>query len=246
MDPKLNKKLRRRGVDPAKHKLPKHIAISMGGNEEWARGNRKDLGQVYEMIFPKINELIKNQIELDIPILTIDLLNTKAKESEHFSVLMDALATFMDSLAGKMEIFERKIKISVFGKWYNLPSRVIEPIKRIIDETKDYDDFFLNLCINYDGQEEIVDACKLIGRRIQAGKIDFESIDHEMVKDNLYSSYFLPPDLSIATGTSRVKGSFLLWDSTTAIQYFSDIQWLDFEEDDFIDAIQFFQENKFG
>jgi len=244
MDNKLLKKLKKKGADPSKMRLPKHIAISMKGHDLWARDNRKSIEKTYESMFPRINELIRLQTSLDIPIITIHLLDTKTKESEYFSVLMDALAEFIESLAINPEIFENKVKISVFGKWYNLPSRVIEPIKRAIDETKDYDSFFLNLCINYDGQEEIVDSCKLIGRKIQAKKIDFESIDAEMVKDNLYSSYFLPPDLIIETGTEKKIGGFLLWDSVHAVIYFSDINWMDFDEDDFIDAIAFYQENK--
>jgi undecaprenyl pyrophosphate synthase len=39
-----------------------------------------------------------------------------------------------------------------------LPQHTVDAVKKILDETKDYDCYFLNFCLHYDGQEEIVDA----------------------------------------------------------------------------------------
>jgi undecaprenyl diphosphate synthase len=133
--------------------------------------------------------------------------------------------------------------VSILGKWYDLPSRVVEPIKRIIEETKDYDSFFLNLCINYDGKEEIVDACKMILRKALLEKAEVDSIDSDTIKDNIYSSYFLPPDVIVKTGTGKRLHGFLLWDSTQAVVYFSGVLWPEFREKDFIEAIRYYQEN---
>ena len=93
---------------------------------------------------------------------------------------------------------------------------MIESIKNIIDETKDYDDYFVNLCINYDGQEEIVDSCKMVARRVKLGKIDVDNVSKETVKDDLYSSYFMPPDYIFVSGFKRKLYGFLLWDSVDA------------------------------
>jgi undecaprenyl diphosphate synthase len=93
---------------------------------------------------------------------------------------------------------------------------MIESIKKIIDSTKDYDNYFVNFCINYDGQEEIVDACKMVARRVKLGKIEVDSITKETIKDDLYSSYFLPPDFIFVTGKKRSVSGFLLWDSVNS------------------------------
>ena len=84
--------------------------------------------------------------------------------------------------------------------------------KQVIESTKDYDFFFTNFCINYSGHDEIVDACRLIARQVKAGKIDPNSISRETIKENLYSSYFIPPDLIIKNGKATISG-LLLWDS---------------------------------
>ncbi|MFC1755673.1 undecaprenyl diphosphate synthase family protein [Thermoproteota archaeon] len=87
----------------------------------------------------------------------------------------------------------------------------------------------------------MVDACKLILRRVLAEKADIDTIDHEMIKDNLYSSYFLPPNMIIRLGDKKTLNGFLLWDS---IIYFSDMFWQDFNEKEFLKAIKYYQANK--
>ena len=108
--------------------------------------------KIYDGMLMKIKDVIRYQTCFDIPIVTLFVVNSKVKDEEDFSEQMDALGDFFRMLARNNLVFNNKVKVSIFGKWYDLPSRVVEPIKKVIEETKDYDSFFLNLCINYDGQ----------------------------------------------------------------------------------------------
>ncbi len=236
--------LKKKGINPDKSKMPKHVAMTVGGLGRWSRLKEEELKEAHKRAFKKVEDIIRFQLAFDIPIMTLYLINNRIKEAPDFTETMDALTEFFKELLQNTDIFRSKIKVSILGKWYDLPSRVVEPIKRVIDETKDYDSFFLNLCINYDGREEIVDACKLIVRKAMMEKMDVDSIDMTMVKDNIYSSYFLPPDLMIKTGTGKRLHGFLLWDSSWSIIYFSGVLWPDFREKDFIKALKYFQDNK--
>ena len=241
---KAIKHMKKAGIALDGLKYPKHLAFSCGGHNKWAAEKKKTLPEVYSAIFEKINDVVALQTKYDVPIITVYLLTSRVHKSHHFNELMDRLTDFFERLSKNADVFKNKIKISILGKWYDLPSKVVEPIKKIIDETRDYDSFFLNLCINYDGQDEIVDACKLILRRVQAEKADIETIDQEMIKDNLYSSYFLPPNMIVRMGGSKTLNGFLLWDSTRSIIYFSDQYWQDFDEKEFLRAIKYYQDNK--
>jgi len=236
--------LKKKGVNPEKSKMPNHVAMTVGGLGRWSRVKEEDLKEAHKRAFKRVEDVIRFQLAFDIPITTLYLINSRVSEEADFTHIMDALAEFFRELLRNQDIFRHKIKVSILGKWYDLPSRVVEPIKRVIDETKDYDSFFLNLCINYDGREEIVDACKVIVRKAMLEKMDVDSIDMMMVKDNIYSSYFLPPDLIIKTGTGKRLHGFLLWDSSWSIIYFSGVLWPDFKERDFIKALKYYQENK--
>ena len=225
-----------------KIKVPKHIAITTDGVEKWALKNNVTFEEAYKRDFLIIKSTVKLMVKLKIPILSFYILEKNIdRESEHYPRLLDAIADMFNELSESNIIHENKIKVSILGKWYNLPGRVVDAIKKAIEETKDYDSFFVNFCINYDGQEEIVDAIKLIGMQIKAGRMDPELIDKDMIKENTYSSYFLPPDLMIKNGSRKETSGFLLWDSVNTKIYFTNKLWPDFDRTEFMDAIKDYQ-----
>ena len=222
-------------------KLPIHIAITMNGIEFWARKNNISLEEANKKSLNIARNIIKSQVSLKIPIVTFYLLPSSVrKDSDQYMNLINATAEFFSSIADSELIHQNKIKISVLGKWYELPDRIVEPIKQVIESTKDYDFFFTNFCINYSGHDEIVDACRLIARQVKAGKIDPNSISREIIKENLYSSYFIPPDLIIKNGKAAISG-LLLWDSVNSRLHFTKRLWPDFNNTVFMDALNRFQ-----
>lgn len=223
-------------------KVPRHIGITADGTEKWALKNDISCEDAYKRSFLILKSTIKLQVNLKIPIISFYILDRNAdRESQNYPHLLDAIVNMFNEMARSKIINQNKIKISVFGKWYNLPGRVVDSIKKAIEETKDYDNFFVNFCINYDGQEEIVDAIKLLGMQIKSGKMDPELIDKDSVKENLYSSYFLPPELMIKNGTRKETSGFLLWDSINTKIYFTNKLWPDFDKTEFMDAIKDYQ-----
>jgi len=223
-------------------KLPRHIALTLDGIDNWALKNNIGYTEAFLKSFLILKSTIRSQIKLNIPILSFYILNEKIdRESESYDDLLDSLVEMLNDLSKSELINENKIKISVLGKWYNLPGRVVDAIKNVIEETKDYDGYFLNLCINYDGQEEIVNAARLLGMQVKAGKLDPELIDKDSIKENIYSSYFLPPDLMIKNGNRKETSGFLLWDSVSTKIYFTNKFWPDFDKTEFMDAIREFQ-----
>lgn len=218
-----------------KRELPKHIALDYSFSNHI--NTKIPATQYFKNKFMKLKEFIDAQLQYEIPVFTIYILPSMEKESIHFSAIMEALPFFFDELSKEKKIFEKKVKVSVLGKWYNLPSKGVESIKKIIEETKDYDSFFLNFCIKYDGQEEIVDASKVIARKIKAGKLDPDAITKDAIKENLYSSYFLPPELIIVIDGKKELSGFLLWDSINSQVYFSEKQWNEFSQNDLLKAV---------
>lgn len=218
--------------------VPKHIAISISGISKWAEKKEKNLDVAYKESFFAIKKLIGLQIKLDIPILTFNLLSSEAKKSEDFQEVIEYLTEFFSDLREWDFIEKNQIKISVLGKWYDLASGLVDEIKDLTMETKDYDKFFVNFCVNYSGQEEIVDAFRIIARKVRSEVLDPDAITKEEIKDNLYSSYFVPPNIILLTGNKRNLNGFLLWDSISARVVFSDKLWPEFKDADFTEIIQ--------
>jgi len=146
-----------------------------------------------------ISNVIDVQTELNIPIATINLGKTDNLSEE----LLEPFIMKLQSIADK-----KKINITIFGKWYSLKGSIVESLKKLNNTTNDYDHFFLNLLINYDGQEEIVDASRVIIRKLFLGKENPDQIDKDLLKDNLYSSKFIPPEVIIEP-YDKFTGTFL-------------------------------------
>jgi len=218
---------------------PKHIAVVIEGDEEWARDSRRGLDMACERRFGVLMEVAQAGFRLNVPILTFDVLPHAMRNSAYFSHVVDGTVGFFERLVADF-VHTNQVKVSVLGKWYDLPGRVVEPIRRALEVTRDYDRFFLNLCINYSGQEEIVDACKMIARQVVASRLDPNAVTSEMVKENLYSSYFMPPELIIKSGRRKSTNGLLLWDSSNAIVYFTDKPWPEFTKLDLMKAVDFY------
>ncbi len=213
---------------------PMHIALTLDGSKAWSDRNKKELEEAFKQKFEHLFNFIPIQVEKEIPIMTFYVLT---KSQDYVQSYLDELRDFLLRLKATDYLHRNQIKVSVVGKWYNLPSELVDAIKELIEETKDYDTYFLNFCIKYNGQEEIVDALKIMARQVQAGKIEVDLITEEMIKDNLYTSYFLPPNVIIKTGVAK-NTSLLLWDSVYARIYYARKPWQDFTKKDLIKAIE--------
>jgi undecaprenyl diphosphate synthase len=84
------------------------------------------------------------------------------------------------------------------------------------------------LCLDYGGQQEIVEAVK----RIAASGIDAEDITPELISHHLYAPDVPPVDLIIRTSGQQRLSNFMLWESAYSELAFTKTYWPDFAEAD--------------
>ena len=115
-------------------------------------------------------------------------------------------------------------------------------MQEIMEKTRGYDKFKLNLCMAYGGRQEIVDAV----RKIVAGNIKPESIDEELLSKNMYLESC--PDLLIRPGGEKRLSNFLTWESIYSELFFLDKLWPEMTKEDLADIIKEFKkrERRFG
>lgn len=116
-------------------------------------------------------------------------------------------------------IFDEQVRVFVIGDWYNLDHKFVEQIKYLIDNTKSFDRHFLNILINYDGKNELVSAVKLIAKKLELNHLKGDEVNETIIKENLFNSYFTPPELIIET-KNKYSG-LLLFDSKNSKIFFS-------------------------
>ncbi len=209
-----------------------HLAINIARIAEWAEKERVPLQQAIMKNLEQLKTMMQLQFHHDIPILTLCLPQMGQAASP-------LLTEFFQALAVSEEVHKNQTRIFIIGRWYELEEGLIEAIKQAMSRTAEYDRYFLNFCLNYDGQEEILSAVRLIARKVFAEKLDVEEIDDTEIKDNLYSSYFTPPDCIIETDTTY--SGMLLWDAPRSSIHYLDQYWLDADRKDIEEVLEQFQ-----
>ena len=218
--------------------VPRHIAIILDGNRRYAR--KKGILQFkgHEVGFNKIKDLLGWCIELGIKEVTLYCFSTEnfnrgKKEVEYlFNLFRNKVKDFKED----KQIHDNKVKISVVGRIAMFPEDMQKEMNEIMEMTKDYSNYRLNLALAYGGRGEIVDAIKKI---IDSGVKD---IDETVIKENLYLKDDV--DLMIRPGGEHRLSNFLLWQNSYAELYFSDKLWPEFSKEDLIEAVRWFKERK--
>ena len=143
---------------------------------------------------------------------------------------------------------EDNIKVVFSGKKaHPLPDAVIAVMKEIEEDTKDKTGGILNICVNYGGHLEIVEATKKISALVRDGKLSLEDITEESFSHYLFQD--LPPiDFLIRTSGEVRISNFMLYQLSYAEMYFPSIYFPAFDEASFDDAILIYnkRDRRFG
>ncbi len=166
----------------------------------------------------------------------MSLENLRKRSEKEITYIFGIILEAVDAVVKEATVKEEKVNFNVIGRIYLLPEEVRIKIKELIDFTKDNNKNFINLCIMYDGQEEIVDAVKEI---IKKG-IKEEEINREVIKNHLYTRDFPEVDYIIRTGMedgARISG-FLLWDASYAEFKFRSDLWPNYSREMVIEDLK--------
>ena len=205
---------------------PRHIAIILDGNGRWAkkRGLPRTAGHaVGSETFRKIATYCKN--------IGVEYLTVYAFSTENWNRPADEVGTIM-KLLGKylneaIETMERDhIKMKIFGDTGRLPPELQKLVEKTDEISARYDGFQANICLNYGGRDEIVNAARRYAQDLAEGKA--AELTEESFSDYMYSAGIPDPDLLIRPGGEQRISNFLLWQCAYAEFYFTDVLWPDF------------------
>jgi len=186
--------------------------------------------------------------ELNIRIVTfyaLSIENIDKRPKKEIDFILNLVKEDVFDMINNPENFihKNKVRMGFFGRLDMLPEDFQEDIKKLIEVTKDYDQYFMNYAIAYGGRQEIIDTCKKIGLKIARGELKPEDINETVIKQNLYTNGMPDPDLIIRTSERRMSG-FLLWQSAYSELAFIDTYWPELTKEQFMAAINDFKERE--
>ncbi len=233
-------------LDPGK--LPRHIAIIMDGNGRWAqrRGFFRVRGHVAGM--ESVRVVTRLARRLGISYLTLFAFSEEnwQRPAMEIRVLMALMRSYLRRELAEMQ--DNQIALKAIGNLKQLPERVQRELAETIAATAAGAQMDLTLALSYGGRNEIVHAVQTLAKDLVAGRLKPEDIDAALFSRYLCTAGMPDPDLIIRTSGEYRLSNFLLWQSAYTELYVTETLWPDFREDEFLKALDAYQQRdrRFG
>lgn len=228
--------------------IPAHIAIVMDGNGRWAtqRGLPRIAGHIEGRRATK--RAIVACDELGVTALSLYAFSTENwnRPEDEVSGLMQLIES---ALYEEMEeLREANVQFRASGRLSGLPPTMQRAFAHGREITTGSTGLKLNLCVNYGGRAEIVDAFRTLAGAVQAGELAPEEIDEARVQQALYAPDLPDVELFLRPGREMRVSNFLLWEIAYAEFVVMDVLWPDFTAEHLLEAIRAFnrRERRFG
>jgi undecaprenyl diphosphate synthase len=222
-------------------KVPSHIAIVMDGNGRWASKRFLPRLAGHKQGVDALMRIVQACGSRQISVLTVF-----AFSSENWNRPSDEVSGLMDLLVGSLgrelnRLKNEGVRLRFIGSRSGLTDKVTSRLQQAEQETATNQSLELNVCFNYGGRWDIVQAANALFARQ-------ETITEESLNAALALVPSKDPDLFIRTGGEYRLSNFLLWQSAYTELFFSPRLWPDFSEQDLDEAIAEFQrrERRFG
>ena len=239
------------GAKPPKLKpnqIPQHVALVMDGNGRWAkqRGLARTAG--HEAGEASLLDMVHGAIEIGVKELSAYAFSTEnwRRSPEEVKFLMgfnrDVIRRRRD------EMNDLGVRIRWVGREQKLWSSVLNELIDAEELTKSNKVLTLNMCVNYGGRAEIVDAVSEIAKDIKGKKLKPESITEKSFSKYLYSPQMSDVDLFLRSSGEQRTSNFLMWQSAYAEMVFLDVLWPDADRRTLWKAIEIYaeRERRFG
>ena len=220
--------------------VPKHLGLILDGNRRWAKEKGLPTLEGHQQGAETLKTVALAAFDRGIEYISAFAFSTEnwQRTEEEVGYLMKL---FMKAVELHLDTFHQAgIRIVILGRREGLSDSVIKAFEKTEAKTKDNTRGTLALCVNYGGQEELVDAYKaLLVKGLQP-----ESITKEIMIEALYHPEVPDVDLLVRTSGEHRTSGFMLYRSEYAELYFTDVLWPDFNEGELDKALNEYTQRK--
>ena len=217
----------------------------MDGNGRWAKKRLLPRISGHTKGLDAVQKIIEYSIKYKIPTLTLYAFSTENwnRPTKEIDGLMKLFSKTISNQSKKIN--KNNIQIKVLGDVSNFSKALRLKIIKLEKETASNSKLNLNIALNYGGRSDIVNA---VNNFYSIKTNRNKKISEKEINSFLYTGKADEVDLLIRTGGFQRVSNFLLWQIAYSELFFTNTLWPDFNENDFIDALYFFQksERKFG
>src|SRR5690606_36740267 len=229
-------------------RLPKHIAIIIGGNGRWAKEKGKDRLFGHFSGVESVRNIVEGCAELGIQYLTLYAFSTENwdRPKDEVTGLMELLVQTIRQEVPTLN--KNNIRLFVIGNTDLLPEDAQEELREACEETQKNTGMTLIMALSYSSRWEIINAVRKIGTEVKEGNLKPEEVTDEIFNKYLCTAVFPDPELMIRTSGEYRISNFLLYQLAYSELYFTETLWPDFRKENLYEALLDYQhrERRFG
>ncbi|MBU1105527.1 MAG: di-trans,poly-cis-decaprenylcistransferase [Candidatus Riflebacteria bacterium] len=227
-----------------KDNIPAHIGIIMDGNGRWAKARGKTRIHGHQEGARRVKTVVRFANDLGVRHISLYAFSVEnwARPSFEVSALMRLIRAYI--IRERNDLHAEGVQFRLLGRMEELAPEIIRQANISTELMKNNPGLSLNLCINYGGRAEIVDAIKrIITEGYKPGEIS-----EQLVSQHLYWPELPDVDLMVRTSGEMRTSNFHLWRGAYAELYFTPVLWPDFDNAELLKAILAYQnrERRFG
>lgn len=224
--------------------IPAHIGIIMDGNGRWAKQKGKTRIHGHQSGARQVKKIVRFADDIGVKHISLYAFSVEnwARPSFEVSALMRLIKTYI--IRERNDLHNEGVRFRLLGRIHELAPEIVREAEISTELMKNNPGLSLNLCINYGGRAEIVDAVKSI---VSSG-IPVDDIDESCIQSHLYQPDLPDVDLMVRTSGEMRTSNFHLWRGAYSELYFTEVLWPDFTEKELVKAIKAYQnrERRFG
>ena len=239
------------GAKPPKLKpnqIPQHVALVMDGNGRWAKQRGLPRTAGHEAGEASLLDMVHGAIEIGVKELSAYAFSTEnwRRSPEEVKFLMEFNRQVLRKRRDEMN--DLGVKIRWVGREKRLWTGVLKELKEAQELTKNNKVLTLNMCVNYGGRAEMLDAAVAIAKDAMKKKIKPDALSEKSINKYLYAPAMLDVDLFLRSSGEQRTSNFLMWQSAYAEMVFLDVLWPDADRRTLWKAIEIYaeRERRFG
>ncbi len=208
----------------SKVQVPKHLVIIPDGNRRWAKKHGLEPIEGHKRGLDTALSIVRESKGLGVRILTLwgfSTENWKRSEKEVKYLMKIYLWFFKRHLK---ELVSEGVRFKWLGRRDRVPAALKQMLIKMEKDTAKNRDYLLNICIDYGGHDEIVDAVK----RIVKKGVKASQVTEEMINKNMQTVGMPDPDLLIRTSGEMRTSGIMPWQTTYTELFFSKLLFPDF------------------
>ena len=228
--------------------IPNHVAVVMDGNGRWAKKRGLPRTAGHEAGEAALFDVVQGAIQIGVKELSAYAFSTEnwRRSPEEVKFLMgfnrDVLRRRRD------EMNDLGVRVRWVGRPQKLWGSVISELQEAEELTKRNKVLTLNMCVNYGGRAELVDAVSEIATQVAKRKLKPSQITEKLIGKYLYNPKMSDVDLFLRSSGEQRTSNFLPWQSVYAEMVFMDVLWPDVDRHTLWRAIEIYAERdrRFG